>query len=288
MRRPSGAVDLHHEGLDRPLQAVRPGIDPGGTAAHLAGLRLALGAGAPVSPAILAGMRDLLPAADIRTPYGMTEVLPVCEASAEDIAATGIGDGVLVGPPLAGVAVAISPVDDLGRADAPLTNAAGVLGEVLVSAPHGKSRYDRLWATERRAGRNPGWHRTGDLGRLDGQGRLWIEGRLQHLITGPDGPIGPVGLEQRALLVADVHQAAAVGVGPAGTQATVLVVVAPGHRLGPADPDLTSAVREAVGRPVAAVLVVDCMPVDIRHRAKIDRTRIARDAARILDGRRRS
>ena len=123
--------------------------------------------------------------------------------------------------------------------------AAGVLGEELVSAPHGKSRYDRLWATQRRTGRDPGWHRTGDLGRLDREGRLWIEGRLRHVITGPEGPLGPVGLEQRALLVPGVHQAAAVGVGPAGTQATVLVVVAPGHRLGVADPALSEQVREA-------------------------------------------
>ena len=28
----------------------------------------------------------------------------------------------------------------------------------------------------------PGWHRTGDVGHLDAEGRLWVEGRLVHVI----------------------------------------------------------------------------------------------------------
>jgi len=56
-----------------------------------------------------------------------------------------------------------------------------------VHAEHVKDRYDALWATERMSSRNPGWHRTGDVGYLDDQGRLWVQGRTVHVLTTPGG-----------------------------------------------------------------------------------------------------
>jgi hypothetical protein len=85
-----------------------------------------------------------------------------------------------------------------------------------------------------------------------------------------------------------VAAAAVVGVGPAGTQAVVVVVVPdlPGRRrsLAPATPELADAVRAAAGTEVAAVLVTDRLPVDVRHQSKVDRTAVARRAARLLAG----
>jgi acyl-CoA synthetase (AMP-forming)/AMP-acid ligase II/pimeloyl-ACP methyl ester carboxylesterase len=259
--------------------------------AALGTLRLVMGAGAPVAPALLHGMGRLCPNAELRTPYGMTEVLPVADVSIDEIDAAGPGDGVVVGRPLPGVDVRISAVDAEGRASGPLTDEPGTLGEVVVRAPHVKDRYDRLWATQRRASRDGGWHRTGDVGRLDADGRLWIGGRLAHVITTPDGPRAPVGVEQAAERVPEVVQAAAVGVGPVGTQQVVVVVVptigAGSGRL--ADLDLAAAVRrevhDALGVPVAAVLQRDALPVDIRHNSKIDRAHLASWATGVLAGR---
>src|SRR3712207_348537 len=154
----------------------------------------------------------------------MTEALPVTDVSLAEIDAAGPGDGVCVGRPLARVAVVVSPLSSDGAADGPLTGEPGVTGEVCVRATHVKDRYDQLWAVERAASRDAGWHRTGDVGHLDADGRLWVEGRLVHVITGPDGPVTPVGIEQRAEAVPGVRAAAAVGVGPAGTQQVVVVV----------------------------------------------------------------
>jgi hypothetical protein len=47
-----------------------------------------------------------------------------------------------------------------------------------------------------------------------------------------------------------------------------------------------SAVREATGLELAAVLTMRSLPVDVRHRSKVDRTRIAREAADYLAGER--
>ena len=49
---------------------------------------------------------------------------------------------------------------------------------------------------------------------------------------------------------------------------------------------LAEAVRAAVGRPLAAVLLVPALPTDIRHNSKVDRTRLSRWADGVLRGER--
>ncbi len=262
------------------------------TPAHrtaLAGVRRLMSAGAPVPLPLLRGMQALLPAAELHTPYGMTEALPVADIDLAGIEAAGSGNGVCVGLPLARVDVRVSPLDSDARWDGPLTDEPHVTGEICISAAHVKQRYDRLWATERLSSRDPGWHRSGDVGHFDDQGRLWVEGRLVHVVSTADGPVTPVGVEQRVEALPEVDAAAVAGVGPAGTQQAVLVVVpAAGvsgrHRL--ADPQLSAAVRAVAGVPVAAVLVTDRLPVDIRHASKVDRAAVGTWADRILSGRR--
>jgi olefin beta-lactone synthetase len=163
-----------------------------------------------------------------------------------------------------------------------------VVGEVCVRAAHVKDRYDRLALTELASSRDAGWHRSGDVGHLDADGRLWIEGRLAHLITTASGVVTPVGVEQRVEDIEHVAMAAAVGVGPPGTQQVVVVVAtdpAPGRpQLAPLT--LIDRVgRSVAGVDVAAVIAVPALPVDIRHQSKIDRERVAREAADRLAGR---
>jgi len=259
--------------------------------AALAKIRTFLSTGAPVSERLLASTAALMPHATAHTPYGMTECLLVTDVTLEGIraAAAAPDAGVCVGVPVPGVQVRISALDPDGAATGEPGTEAGVLGEVVVSAPHLKQRYDRLWLTDRAAERETGpgrWHRTGDVGHLDAAGRLWIEGRLAHVLTTPDGPLAPVGPEQHVERVAAVRRAAVVGVGPAGVQQAVAVVelrAAP-RRAGLADAELAAAVRAAAAVPLAAVLVVPAMPTDVRHNSKIDRTRLAAWAERVLTG----
>ena len=254
--------------------------------AALAGVRIVMSAGAPVSPALLRAVGDVMPNAVPNTPYGMTEVLPVANITLAEIEAAGEGSGVCVGSPIPSVEVAVLPIDSLGCPSDELTTAAGVVGEVCVRAPHMKDRYDKLWATQAASAQPAGWHRSGDVGRLDDQGRLWIEGRMAHLITTPGAPVTPIAIEHAAETVPGVRQAAAVGVGPAGNQ-QVIVVIAPVEsirRADLADHDLADQVRAAVAVDVAAVLVVPELPTDKRHNSKIERTRIARWAGGVLAG----
>jgi acyl-coenzyme A synthetase/AMP-(fatty) acid ligase/pimeloyl-ACP methyl ester carboxylesterase len=269
----------------RNVVATRGGLDAAGREA-LGQVRLLMSAGAPVPVSLLREVARLLPAASAHTPYGMTEALPVTDVSQKDIEAAGEGNGVCVGTPLPGVEVRVNPLSRSGAADLPPTRDAQVTGEISVRAAHVKDRYDALWATERRSSREPGWHRTGDVGHLDESGRLWVEGRLVHVVTTPDGVVTPVGVEQRVERLDGVRAAAVVGVGPVGTQAAVVVVVPEGRlRRGPvADLALTDRVRQVAGTEVAAVLVRRSLPVDIRHASKVDRLAVARWAETVLAG----
>jgi len=106
------------------------------------------------------------------------------------------------------------------------------------------------------------------------------------VVTTPGGPLTPVGVEQRVEALDEVRAAAVVGVGPVGTQAVAVVVVleASSTRSPVAGLALTDRVRAAAGTAVAAVLVREALPVDIRHASKVDRAAVARWAADVLAG----
>ncbi|MPY09297.1 alpha/beta fold hydrolase [Arthrobacter bussei] len=305
-------------------------------------ISLLLSAGAPIPVPLLEEVQALVPAAALHTPYGMTESLLVADTDLDGIRRAaaagaggldGAGNGVCVGRPVHGAAVAISPlaaadpdVQDHGDGPRPPgsapgaatgepTTAPGVTGEILVDAPHVKDRYFRLWRTQQESVRTHPWHRTGDVGHLDAEGRLWVEGRLGHVITSAAGILTPVGLEQALEILGDVRLAAVVGVGPAGTQAVVAVLETaasgsvaaaagrpvrrragaaaasllrrPEQRARLAAPALAAAAREVArqrGVDLAAVVEVPALPVDIRHNAKIDRARVAAWSSRFLSG----
>jgi olefin beta-lactone synthetase len=260
-----------------------------GVDARLARVRLALSAGAPVPVATLRAMSALTPGAEWHTPYGMTECLPVADVSLTEIEAVGAGRGVCVGQPVAGVDLMVAP---LGFDASVVVSSIEVAttGEVLVRAPWLSDGYDRRWATERDA--RPAdaaglrWHRSGDVGHVDAEGRLWIEGRSVHVIQSDAGPVTPVPVEVAVeASVAGVQRCAAVGIGPVGCQQLVVVVERAGDD-GLADAALAAQVRTAVDHPVAAVLQVSALPVDIRHNTKTDRTLVARWAGGVLSGQR--
>jgi acyl-CoA synthetase (AMP-forming)/AMP-acid ligase II/pimeloyl-ACP methyl ester carboxylesterase len=269
---------------------------------------LVLSAGAPVPTSLLRQVKRLMPAARTHTPYGMTEVLPVAtidptQLDQDDLACGGLrsagpmdwsateeddasAGGVCVGPPVAGVSVRIAPWSSPAE---DLTDAAGVLGEIVVRGPHVKQRYHHAWGAEQAAARPPGWHRTGDVGYLDDDGRLWVQSRKVHVLRTPHGLVTPYPVEHRVAALPEVEDAAVVGVGPDGATQVVVIVVPPrriGRRASPlADAQLSAAVRVAAEVPVAAVLRRDWLPVDIRHASKVDRTSLALWADDVLRGR---
>lgn len=254
---------------------------------RLAGVRLVLSAGAPVPIATLRATAQLMPSAELHTPYGMTECLPVADVGLVDIDAAGVGRGVCVGRPVPGAEVMIAALDfDAGKPVAAL--AVDAMGEILVRTPWVSDGYDSLWRTQRDARprdvHGVEWHRTGDVGHVDAGGRLWVEGRSVYVVHTADGPVTPVPVEIAVEALAGVERSAAVGVGPVGCQQLVVFVEGGERGAALAAAELSAEVRGVVDVPVAAVLTAARLPVDIRHNTKIDRALLARCAATLLAG----
>ncbi len=258
---------------------------------RLAKIRLVLSAGAPVPIATLRATARLCPDAELHTPYGMTECLPVADIELAVIeSVTGDGSssaGVCVGAPVDGARVLIAPLGFEASA-AVQALGAGATGEILIQAPWLSDGYDQLWRTQHdarpRDRMGATWHRSGDVGHLDADGRLWVEGRSVHVVHAVDGPITPVPVEVAVERLDGIDRVAAVGVGPPGCQQLVVVVEDANGADGLAPEPLTVRVRDGVEHPVAAVLTVRALPVDIRHNTKIDRAAVAAWAADVLSG----
>ncbi len=286
--------------------AIWSRVVPHATAAGLRfpDLRGAWIAGASVAPRLVASFRALLgPEADVHTPYGATECLPAASISGTEIelvrARIEGGGGSCVGRAAPGAEIALVPVDDAPITAWPGERARGELGEICVRGPVVTRAYvddERANALSKIEGGEDGvWHRTGDVGWIDDDERLWIVGRKAHRIESADGVRYPVPTENVCDLHPRVRRSALVGVGAAGSQEPVLVVEmadgsvprgAEAERLGAELRALRADRARTVGpnRPpdVRTTLFRQDFPVDARHNAKIRREDLAVWAAERL------
>jgi len=249
-------------------------------------VRLVMSAGAPVPIETLRHMQKLCPQAEMHTPYGMTEVLPVADLSLQQREDVGEGLGVCVGRAVDGCNVKVVAIDG-GISELPI----GETGEIVVSARWMSLGYNWLWLTQQNARfESDGftWHRTGDVGHINGDGNLWIEGRVVHMIHTADGSMTPVPIEVACEKISGVKRAAAVGIGDKGVQQLVMVLETDQAKENPAPDQLAAQVREALaGLDVVAIWETKKLPVDIRHNSKIDRTALAQKMQKVLSGRSR-
>ena len=262
---------------------------------HLPTVKRVTSAGAPVPADVVAMMRTLLPDdAQLWTPYGATECLPVAVIEGRELQATREaterGAGTCVGRPVPPNDVRIIRIDDAAIADwdDTLQVPPGQVGEITVAGPSATdSYYHRDAATrlakirERRAdGSERIVHRMGDLGWFDGEGRLWFCGRKTQRVVTVDTTLCTEQVEPIFNTHPAVRRTALVGIGASGARRPVLCV------------ELRDGVRKDQQQRIAgelrhiaegqvhtakidAFLFHPKFPVDIRHNAKIGREKLA-------------
>ncbi len=262
-------------------------------------IRRGLSAGGPVPNHVLERMSRALCAegAELHTPYGATECLPVASLSSDEVlqqtaAKTRQGAGTCVGRPFPDVDVRIIEITD-GPVDN-MTNArqlpSGEIGEIVVRSRSATRQYDRQPDATQLAkitdsdGEEPSfWHRMGDVGYLDEAGLLWFCGRKAHIVDTEHGRMFSVRCEAILNEHPHVYRSALVALGERPRQRPAIVIepeeghfptigvdehrfreellaIARGHKL-------TTSIEE--------ILFHRSLPVDTRHNVKINREQLA-------------
>lgn len=264
----------------------------------LGGLRRAISAGAPASIPALERFAKILPdGAEVFTPYGATESLPVAALGSKTILGetrhgTEKGGGVCVGRPVDGMDVAVIRIDDeaIETWSDDLTVPAGEIGEIVVKGPVVTPGYYNREASTKLAKIKDAdgsiRHRMGDVGYLDEDGRLWMCGRKAHRVQAEHGPMFTVCCEAVFNRHPKVRRTALVGVGEPGKQRPVLCVELTGDvtHWTSIEQELRSAAEEHEHtRPIETFLQHrGSFPVDVRHNSKIFREKLADWAAKEL------
>lgn len=262
-------------------------------------LRRVISAGAPVGAAVMERFGSLLnPGVEIFTPYGATEALPVCSIGSGEIlgetrAITEAGGGVCIGRPVPGIRLEVIEISDgpIPVWDDSLRLPTGKIGELAVKGEQVTAGYYNRPAADRLAKiADPAdggfFHRMGDLGGRDEEGRLWFCGRKAHRVETAEGPLFTIPCEAVFNTHPAVFRTALVGVGEPGRQQPVLCVElekgAPGDRETIRRELLAIGAAHLHTQGIETILFHPAFPVDIRHNAKIFREKLARWAARRL------
>jgi olefin beta-lactone synthetase len=265
----------------------------------LPSLKRIISAGAPVPAAVLERCARLLGAeAQIFTPYGATEALPVCSIGSREILGetcrlTDQGRGVCVGRPVPGLRLEIIPVNDepLALWSDSLPLPPGEIGEIAVQGAQVTASYfGRPASTALAKIADPAggfFHRMGDVGYRDEQGRIWFCGRKAHRVVTAAGTLFTIPCEAIFNTHPQVFRSALVGIGPPENQRPVICIELESGVVASEQPRLREELL-AMGQanPLTAgihnLLFHPAFPVDIRHNAKIFRERLAVWAAERL------
>uniref|UniRef100_C6E975 AMP-dependent synthetase and ligase n=1 Tax=Geobacter sp. (strain M21) TaxID=443144 RepID=C6E975_GEOSM len=255
-------------------------------------LRRAISAGAPVSATVLERFTSLLnPGVQVFTPYGATEALPVCSIGSTEILEatrqiTDAGGGVCVGRPVEGIRLEIIQISDdpICCWHDSLRVPTGKIGEIVVQGEQvTRGYYNRPESDHLSKIPDPEtgsfFHRMGDLGGRDEEGRVWFCGRKSHRVETESGPLYTIPCEAVFNAHPAVFRTALVGVGTPGELMPVLCVEL--EKEIKTDPELVRAELLSFAQDhihtkgIETILFHPAFPVDIRHNAKIFREKLA-------------
>lgn len=255
-------------------------------------LRRAISAGAPVPAAVLERFTSLLnPGVQVFTPYGATEALPVCSIGSDEILGstrqiTDSGGGVCIGRPVEGIRLEIIEISDepIYSWDESMRVPTGKIGEIIVQGEQvTKGYYNRPDSDHLSKIYDPEtgsfFHRMGDLGGRDEEGRIWFCGRKTHRVETDAGPLFTIPCEAVFNTHPKVYRTALVGIGTPGNLKPVLCVEL--EKGAKADENVVREELLAIARDhihthtIDTILFHPSFPVDIRHNAKIFREKLA-------------
>ena len=200
-------------------------------------LRRFLQAGGGLASESVQEMRTIVPGAEFFVMYGQTEATARISCLPPERLHDKLGSA---GVPLDNLKLRI--VNDQGT-----DVAKGEVGHVLISGPSVCGGYfDEPEPSQEKFAE--GWLKTGDLGSLDGDGYLWIQGRTSDFIKIRGYRVGLADVESRIAAIHGVSECAATGVfhPEAGEALAVFVVADETDSNSDGAPSLTERIRQAL------------------------------------------
>ena len=253
-----------------------------------------LSAGAPVPNHVLRRMTATLrDDADVFTPYGATECLPVAaiggrQVLAETAQLTAGGAGTCVGTVFDEMTVRIVRVSYEAFADIADTEECpqGEIGEIIVKGPVATREYFRQpdgTALAKIPDGESFWHRMGDTGYFDERGRLWFCGRKAHIVHTSEGPLYSVRCEAIFNQHSRIYRSALTGIGQRGQQRPVIVAEPESGQFPCSDAEqqrlreelLELGRQNSLTEQIHDVAFHPSLPVDTRHNVKINREKLS-------------
>ena len=262
----------------------------------LTSLKRVLWAGSAVHPSELARFKRLTPNAEIVCVYSSTEATPIATIESAEILATAkrteTGGGICLGRPIPGMDVRIAAISDapIAQWTDDLEVRRGETGEICVRGVTVSPSYlNRPDATRMAKIPVPKdgtfFHRMGDLGYVDEEGRLWFCGRKDHRVETRRGLLLSSACEGVFDAHPGVRRSGLAGVERDGETIGVLCV----QLETGAEPEtlqtelLELAQRHSATRAIDTILFHPSLPVDTRHNSKIVREKLAVWAAKRLE-----
>ncbi|MDX3575789.1 4-coumarate--CoA ligase family protein [Streptomyces sp. FL07-04A] len=178
---------------------------PAVAAYDLTSLKYVISAAAPLDADLAAACAERLNLPPVGQAYGMTELSPGTHVV--PLSAMREAPGGTVGRLIAGTEMRIVSLDDPGK-----DLGAGEAGEILIRGPQVMKGYlGRPDATAAMID-DAGWLHTGDVGRVDEGGWLFVVDRVKELIKYKGFQVAPAELEALLLTHPQIADAAVVGV----------------------------------------------------------------------------
>jgi malonyl-CoA/methylmalonyl-CoA synthetase len=184
--------------------------------------------------------------------YGMTETLMNTSNPYEGSRVPGS-----VGPPLPGIAVRV-----VNAETGAIETAPDAIGTLEIKGPNVFAGYWRDEHKTRSEFTADGWFKTGDLGRIDRNGYVYIVGRVKDLVISGGYNVYPKEVESELDAVRGVEESAVFGVPHPdfGEGVTAAVVLKAGVSLS--ETDILNSVRPRLARYKLPkrILLVDALP----------------------------
>jgi acyl-CoA synthetase (AMP-forming)/AMP-acid ligase II len=254
-------------------------------------LKRVISAGAPVSADNIEQFSFLLPeGAEIHTPYGATEAVPIISIKSNEILEdtryhSEKGSGICIGRPINNIDVRLIKISDdpISEWSDELVVARGEVGEIVVRGALVSRQYFEDPHMNRLSKIVDGkefWHRMGDLGKMDKKSRIWFYGRKSHRVFTGEETLFTIPCESIFNNHPQVFRSALVGVGKAQRQTPVICIetkqkVYGRHKKRLREELLTIASKNNLTKKIKTILFHKSFPVDIRHNSKIFREKLA-------------